>query len=119
MKYFLLFFVIFASLSLTGCFEKKSETEILSEQEAVIELKELSWESEKKTENEQKMLQVTEETEKKEGENTPLSSPKNEDTQISAESNTPSSETIQEQQEIIQATEEDLEALFDDLLKGE
>ncbi len=65
------------------------------------------------------MLQVTEETEKKEGENTPLSSPKNEDTQISAESNTPSSETIQEQQEIIQATEEDLEALFDDLLKGE
>ena len=119
MKYVLFFLIIITSVWLTGCFEKKSETEILSEQEAVVELKELSWESEEKRDIEQEDITLTEEGEKSEGENTPQTISKNENTQISSDTNIPSSETIQEQQEIIQATEEDLEALFDDLLKGE
>ena len=109
MKYVLFFLIIITSVWLTGCFEKKSETEILSEQEAVVELKELSWESEEKRDIEQEMIQVTEEGEKNEGENTPQTISKNENTQISSDTSIPSSETIQEQQEIIQATEEDLE----------
>ena len=118
MKYFLSLLLFCITLWLTGCFEKKTENEVLSPEEAQTQLQELAPQSG--------------ETQEPWAENpTPL--PQNENTSWEEVKNTtqaPSSlssdegvlsspETLQEQQEIIEDAEEDLEALFRDIIPSE
>ena len=144
MKYFILILLVLQTLVFAGCFEKqKTEEEVLTSTEEVATewtmQEEASsspqWESDEELpkwelveweegsltqDKENETVTPSESTPLTEGETSQLTEPETSPARAATDSNTEPSDstTVETEAQVIAEYEEDLEALFDDLLRG-